>query len=192
MLSAMTIALVTALLPNVAADEGINWHSDYQKARGACMTAKKPMAVVVGAGLGGWHKLAKEGKMGEETMKLLREHYVCLFIDSETPEGKKLAADFALSSGGIVLSDKTCDIQAFYHNGTLAEIDLVACLKKCADPNRTVRTTETLSTPRYSMYPGSNGSSPTSYYGAQNGYNAPQFSNYGYAPSYSSCPNCRR
>jgi hypothetical protein len=193
--SIVVVALVSNLLPGVVADEEIHWHTNYQQARAACVSGKKPMAVVAGMGLGGYKKLVREGKLGEESTKQLRDNYICCYIDIETPEGKSLAAEFHLNNGGIVLSDKTGDLQAFYHQGTMADGDLVACLRKCADPNRTVQMTETLGSPRTSMYPPMDGSSPTGYYGTQPGRYAPQFSPYGYAPSYGSggsCPNCRR
>jgi hypothetical protein len=189
------IALATSLLASTP--DGLTWHTDYGKALSACQAAKKPMAVVVGMGIGGFNKLVKEGKLSEEAMKLLEQDYICCYIDASTPEGEKLASDLALSqSVGVVLSDRTGSLQAFYHKGDLASNDLVRFLKRCAEPNRNVNTTETLKSQQTSMYfdpatGAARGYYPTAY-GSGGFTNAP----YGYygAPMFSggSCPTCRR
>ena len=57
------IALATGLLvPSLPTSDGLNWHTNYAQALKACQTEKKPMAVVVGTGIGGYNKLVKEGK----------------------------------------------------------------------------------------------------------------------------------
>jgi hypothetical protein len=103
---------------------------------------------------------------------------------------------------GVVLSDRTGSLQAFYHKGDMASADLIRFLKRCAEPNRNVRTTETInSSMQTSMYldpaQGGNPSSVGYYapaYGSMGFTNSP-YGYYGGAPMFTgggSCPTCRR
>jgi hypothetical protein len=195
------IALAATSL--LAPTPDLTWHTSYAHAVKECQATKKPMAVVVGTGIGGYNKVVKEGKLSDEAMNLLQDNYICCYIDASTPEGQKLANDLALTNTvGVVLSDRTGSLQAFYHKGDLATNDLVRFLKRCADPNRSVTTTETLTSQRTSMYVDP-ATSPTGYntpmgynapmYGSSFGYTSAPYGHYG-APMFTggSCPNCRR
>ena len=152
-----TSMLLLALVgfPKVADGlEASVWHTDYYQARNLAKTEGKPLAVFVAPGKDAWSKLARTGKLGKESERTLTENYVRVFIDSKTVQGKKLAADLGLETGlGIVISDRTGDLMAFYHEGNLANAALGSYLHRFADPNRVVSTTETNPTQRTSYYP---------------------------------------
>jgi hypothetical protein len=74
----------------------------------------------------------------------LREKYVCVFVDSDTAAGKKLAADFAVNGKGLIISDRSGNSQQFHHSGDLSRDNLVKALERYADPNRSFRATESL------------------------------------------------
>jgi len=120
------------------------WLEDYTAASRQGAAEQKPLAVFVGSGEAGWERLSRDGKLGKEAKSLLSERYVCLYIDTGTLEGKKLARAFAISQGvGLVISDRTGETQAFHHEGDLKADDLDYYLKRYADPSFVVRTTET-------------------------------------------------
>jgi hypothetical protein len=74
-----------------------------------------------------------------------------------------MARAFEIQGSGLVISDRTGEKQAFRHEGSLAGEDLTRALKKYADPNVVVYTTQT------------NASERRSYYGPTNGGSSPQF-----------------
>jgi hypothetical protein len=176
-----SFALV-ALAVSVAASspqEGLAWQKDYTHAMHACKTEKKPMAVFFGSGKAGYGKVCKDGQLSTALQKLLADNYVCMYVDVSTPAGEKLAADFAITQGqGLVLSSRTGDVQAFYHDGDLNDGDLTRWVNRFADPNVIVRTTMTNSSTRVSLYPPDAG-------GASGyGYGAYTQGGYGYAPQH--------
>ena len=110
---------------------------------------KKPMLIVFGNGTNALNKNATP-----EVAKLLAEHYVCVFIDTAQPAGRNLAQSCDIASGiGFVISDRKCESQAYWHQGDMANENIVHHLKKYADPSVVVGTTETTATPRFSYYP---------------------------------------
>src|SRR5205807_1237987 len=105
-------------------------------------TDSKPLAVLVAAGQNGFEKVSQEGKLSKEVKELLARQYVCVFVDAGSKAGQRLAADFALSKGlGIVLSDRSGELQAFYHEGKLTNQKLAHYLRRFSAPDLTVRTT---------------------------------------------------
>jgi hypothetical protein len=142
--SMLLLALAGTATPSEVAKEGPTWHRDYAKARQVGARAEKPLAVVLGTGESGWKDLGRDGGLGEKARQLLADKYVCVYIDTSTKAGERLARDFEIPGGkGLVLSDRTGELQAFAHEGDLANADLVRHLQKYADPNHVVRTTET-------------------------------------------------
>src|SRR5262249_11839992 len=82
--------------------------------------------------------------------------YIPVFVNTDTDAGKRLARAFEMSSGkGIVISDRTGALQAFWHEGDLSNQNLARYLQRYSDPNLAVRTTEM------------NPSQPVSYYGPE-------------------------
>jgi hypothetical protein len=177
-----TSILLVALSIAPAADTMVpSWSTDYGMASKQSATALKPLAVVLGTGEAGYDKLDREGKLTTEANGLLASKYVCVYVNTDTPEGKSLAKAFEMPNGrGIVISDRTGDVQAFRHEGDLKSSDLVRYLERYADPERAVRTTEGTVSQRISSY---EPSAPAGY--APTGY-APSHFN----PSY--CPSCSR
>lgn len=165
-----------------AAEIGEPTWKEYVAARKLGQTEKKPLAVFVGSGKAGWNKLSQDGKLGKETKRLLANHYICAYVNTDEETGKRLAADLEFKdSPGIVISDHEAKVQAFRHDGELADDDLNRFLRRYADPERAVRTTETKGSERVSYYPADNGApaaQPGSYpyYG---GYYAPSYGGFG-------------
>jgi len=147
-----TLTLLFTFL-NPATPGSPHWRTDYYTALNQVTEQGKPLAVFVGRGKEGWNQICSDGDLGKEAKHLLAENYVCVYVDSKRPDGKRLAEDFDISDGlGLVISDHTGRLQAFRHAGELAERDLLRHLKRYADPERVVRTTETASVERSSNY----------------------------------------
>jgi hypothetical protein len=99
---------------------------------------------------------------------------------------------------GIVLSDRTGNLQAFYHDGDISKADLDKWVTRFADPSVGVRSTMTNDSLQVSMYPPSDSSSTSNTLGgyAPTGYGYPGYQGSfggGYAPSFGGgCPggNC--
>jgi len=128
-----------ALIP-----EQPKWQTDYTLAWKQGQKESKPLAVFIGSGPGGWQLLAKERKIAKEVQDILKANYVCLYVDTSDADGKRLATAFKVSDGpGLVISDRTGELQAFRHAGELSGAELQRYLSRYADPNRVARTTET-------------------------------------------------
>jgi hypothetical protein len=164
---------------SAAVPESLDFKSDYVSARKMGRSDRKPLAVFIGNGSKGWEQRTKEGQLSPETQKLLQAHYVCVYVDTATDEGKRLASDFEMKEG-LVLSDARGDNQAFRHEGKLSSGDLERQLKKFSDPERVAMRTETLSREDVRYYP------PETSGGTSSGYYAPP----SYSPIGGSCPSC--
>ncbi len=172
MYTSMLVLALSGFAPAADASAGVTWHSDYGAAKKQAASANKPLAVFLGAGADGWRKMSREGALPEEARQLLASQYVCVHIDTATEKGKRLAAEFEMPEGlGIVISDRTGELQAFYHEGDFANADLVRYLKRYGDPTYVVRATES--------NPGKHG---------RGGHHAAPVYSHSYAPSY--CPSC--
>jgi hypothetical protein len=149
-----TSILMLALSVTPSADlTSLSWSTDYGTASRQSVAAKKPLAVVLGTGEAGWEKLDREGRLTTEAKGLLADKYVCVYVNTETPSGQRLAKAFEMPNGrGIVISDRTGDVQAFRHEGDLTNRDLVRYLERYADQDREVRITEGTSVQRSSFY----------------------------------------
>jgi hypothetical protein len=148
--SIMLVALA-GYLPTATVGERPTWLSDYGVARKLGATEKRPVAVVVGSGALGWQKLANDGAIGDEARKALAG-YVCLYVDTAREEGQRMAKAFEMTGPGLIISDRSGELQAFRHEGALTNRDLVKCLAKYVDPDRVVRATETDINQRTSYY----------------------------------------
>jgi hypothetical protein len=144
MYTSMVLFALSGLVTSVEAARVPAWDTDYAAACRQVARVKKPLVVVLGAGEDGWKKLGKEGELPSEAHRILASDYVCVHIDTATENGKRLANRFGMTSGlGIIISDRTGDLQAFRHEGDLADDALVSYLKRFSDPNLVVRTTVT-------------------------------------------------
>ena len=141
-----TSALVITLAGYLAAAtlESPAWHADYGSAQKLGKEGYKPLAVFIGSGKAGWNQLSREGQLTKDVNRLLARNYVCVYVDADQDAGKQLALEFRVPNGpGLILSDHSCNHQAFFHRGDLTNEQLSRHLSRFADPNRVVRATET-------------------------------------------------
>ena len=143
-----TSVLLVALSSGFACGELIPsrslWLNDYSLALERGLAQARPLAVFFGTGDTGWGKINKEGSLSKEGELLLQSHYVCLYVDMSKKPGQELAQAFAISHAvGLVISDQSGKLQAFCHSGDLKSADLDRYLRRYADANRLVATTET-------------------------------------------------
>jgi hypothetical protein len=159
MYTSVGLLALAATFSQSALPTGNLWQRDYIKAQQMAASANKPLVVVVGAGSEGFEKLAQDGKLGDEALRLLSDHYVCCYLDVDQASQTKLIGDLAVKSGkGIVISDRKGTVMAFHHDGTLPQKDLQTHLRRFADPSLEVRTTVTHNSARVSYYPSGVGS----------------------------------
>jgi hypothetical protein len=149
----LLIALAGFSVPT-AVVETPSWLTDYSMARQRGKEERKPLAIFIGSGRSGWEQVSRAGKLSHEAQRILASHYVCVYVDITQQTGTRLATAFEIPDGlGIVLSDFTGEVQAFRHEGNLAEQDLSRSLRRYTDPERSVRTTESGSVRQVSYYP---------------------------------------
>jgi hypothetical protein len=155
----VSIVLASALLAGQTAAVP-TFQTSYAQAQQQSAAQKKPLAVIFGSGSNGWAKVVRDAAPSEEVNKVLAERYICVYVDTKSAAGKKLAQDFAIQNGlGIVLGDRTGAMQAFWHQGDLTNNSLQSYLQKYSNPQVAVLTTETVSTTRTSFYPPTEASS---------------------------------
>jgi hypothetical protein len=144
--SILCFALSAGLAPNgEAIPVNPSWRNDYPLALKEGRRARRPLAIFVGSGPDGWDSLSKDGSLDKEARQLLEHNYVCVYLDSDTVEGRRLADQLELTRGrGVILSDVTGEKQAFWHAGPLSNENLNHYLRKYSDPERLVQSTETV------------------------------------------------
>jgi hypothetical protein len=119
------------------------WHTDYALARKEATRLEKPLAVIVAAGEKGWEQLTSDGRLTGAALVALRSQYVCVYVNTATKAGRKLADDFAFADGpALVLSDRGGDNQAYRRYGALADGELRRVLAKYAESERVAQATE--------------------------------------------------
>ncbi|GIW79832.1 MAG: hypothetical protein KatS3mg105_1639 [Gemmatales bacterium] len=138
------------------------WFHDYTLAQSKGWSSDKPLAVFIGAGKDGWHKLSREGAFDARINKLLRDHYICVYLDRNNG-----AADYAKAFGmqaGLVLSNRGGRYMAYRHAGTLSNAELAEQLSRYADGDkilysngvtRSAREERVSYQPRYQYHSGS-------------------------------------
>jgi hypothetical protein len=120
------------------------WLNDYHAGVRQAAAQKKPLAVFLAAGVNGWRKVGQDNRLSHETQRILASQYVCVHVDTATPEGERFARVFEIPSGlGIVISDRTAQVQAFSHEGDLTDAKMVRYLTRYGASNYVVFTTET-------------------------------------------------
>src|SRR5215469_9255547 len=136
----MHTSIVWAALMGLAAPadgKSPTWLNDYSQARRLGAAQNRPLAVFLSPGKEGWGKRATEGDGGKEVRRLLADRYVCVAIDTSTEAGRQLASAFEMPEGkGIVLSDRSGDLQAFRHEGELRNGDLSQYLERHVTTDR--------------------------------------------------------
>jgi hypothetical protein len=148
----MNTAFVLAAMSSFvlgAAPTTPNWNGSYAQAQEEA-AGKKPLAVVFGSGQDGWTKIIRS----DESKKVLTEQFVCVYVDTSSEAGKKLAGSFAVKNAtGLVLSDRSGAVQAYWHDGDLPDASVLRSLRKYGDPQVVVTTTERATVTRVSNYP---------------------------------------
>lgn len=117
------IALAGSTIGNIPAQP--EWKNDYREARQLALEGKKPLAVFIGSGaLGGFDP---------KVAQLLKDKYVCVYVNTDTAAGKNLAKQFEVDDKGLVISDKTGSVEAFHHSGDLSKDLIEKALVRYAD-----------------------------------------------------------
>lgn len=130
--SILTVVLAGSLL---AGQNGSpTWQNSYSHGLKLGAEQKKPLVVVIGSGANGWTKVIRDGAPSPEVTQLLSQQYVCVYVDSASPQGKTLAQSFEISGTGLVISDMAGQYQAFWHRGDLSDQALAHQLVKHGDP----------------------------------------------------------
>ena len=94
-----------------------NWQKDYAQALAVASSEGKPVAVFISQGNTTPGKLVTEGPIPSDAAKLLRDKYVCVYLDTATASGKAMADQFSLSEG-LVISHRNVFVS---HRLTLPE-----------------------------------------------------------------------
>jgi hypothetical protein len=149
--SLVLVALAGSTIP-AAVPESLEFKSDYVSARKLGSRERKPLAVFIGSGPKGWEHRTTEGQLSRDVQDLLQSHYVCVYVDTGSEDGRRLSRDFHMEAG-LVLSDAQGENQAFRHEGRLSNGDLERQLKKYSDPDRVAVRTEKLGDERRANYP---------------------------------------
>ena len=168
--AAMILAGTLAAAPEASA----TWTTDYIAAAEQAAKLQKPMAVFIAHGKNGVDAVVAEGKLAADATKALANGYVCVYVDTDTANGKTLAASFEMTEG-VVLSGKGGVKQALRHEGTVPGTALAGYLTTYANPAAPVATTEVhgaVAAPMMTYQP-----APAAIYGSMR--------------ARSSCPNCR-
>jgi hypothetical protein len=120
------------------------WLNDYAFASQRGIAQQKPLAVFIGTGEAGWKDVTRDGRLTEEVNHILTNDYVCVYVDTKKKEGRELAKAFDVAGRvGLVISDRSCKLQAFRHDGELKSDELRSYLRRYSDPNRVAVMTET-------------------------------------------------
>ena len=144
--SLIVLAVAGALSANVP--ESPQWQSEYRAARTRAMEQKKPLAVFIGAGQGGFSQVMSEGTLDGQINGMLAKGYICLYADVDTESGKALAGALEIGQkSGLVISDAAGRYQAFSHEGTMKPTELTQTLVKFAEADRPVVKTEVINPP---------------------------------------------
>ena len=112
------------------------WQADYSAARSQAIAQKKPLAVVLGTGANGMDKVVVG--LDKETQKRLANDFVCVYVDTSSPNGKLLATAFEIVGGqGVVLSDRSAKSQAFWKQGTITGQEFAQQVQSVTTTSRT-------------------------------------------------------
>lgn len=155
------------------------WQRDYTQAQKKAAEMQKPLAVFLAPGQDGMEKLIPGG-LSNQAREMMANKFICVRIDTSTPEGKRWAQAFEIGDMGIVISDRGGNYQAFWHQGALTIPSLVRQLQRNADQT-SVRITEISGRP--SFYPPISG---------QSGYYLQSDGSYYWNPNYNDGRSGRR
>jgi hypothetical protein len=162
--SIIGVALVAALFPAHHATLAPAWLHDYREARELVSREHKPLVVIIGSGKTDWANLAKPAEQDESINPTLRSKYVCLFVDTDTTDGQRLAKSFEMTGPGMVISTRTGEVEAYRKAGEVPAGELAKELVNNADDAYVAKKLAPPPAPVQPTY---------------------------YQPAFGSCPNCR-
>ena len=114
-----------------------NWETSYGSALLRAAQNKKPVAVFITNG--GLSHLTRGEILGADVSKTLSNHYNAVQIDATTEAGKKMADAFGIQEG-VVISDRTGEVMALRHEGTVAQTELAGYLSRYTEQAVVVNT----------------------------------------------------
>src|SRR5262249_8144700 len=145
MYSSLTIIALGTWLTLASESIEPKWMSSYTEALQEAKDLERPLVVVIGAGSQGGRHVSADAELDSVIQLLPRRHYVWLYLDTEKKIDRRLAAAFEIPKGpGIVISAPSGNIQAFRHHGEIDNNELADYLRRYADPDISVETTETI------------------------------------------------
>src|SRR5262245_58093332 len=153
-----SVALFALAFAGEAPTAAPQWHTDYALARQRGQKEGKPLAVFVSSGQNGYGSVSREGKLSADVLSNLGS-YVCVYVDTSKPAGRKLADALEITGRGLVISDRTGNSQALNHNGDLTNADLTRSLERFANGGYSGYT-QTNVTTRVSYYPSNGTAAP--------------------------------
>src|SRR5262249_34213386 len=104
--SVVYFALAGIAVGDIAAPATPAWLTDYRQACERAKKERRPLAVFVGTGKDGYHKVSREGVLGADVQKALAQSYVCVYLDVAKADAKQLAGAFEIRKGrGLVISN---------------------------------------------------------------------------------------
>ena len=120
-----------------------HFETEYREAKALAAREQKPLIIVLGAGETAWSGIVTDGGPDVEALKSMHDSYVCIYVDTETDKGHRLAADFEFhNTPACIISDKTGELQAYRHEGPVTAATFSAVLRQYADPNRVIARTD--------------------------------------------------
>jgi hypothetical protein len=132
--------MITTTLAVIALASGLDlsvspstpsWQKDYAQAMSRASAERKPIAVFIGHGNDKIKQMLADGAIPADAAKLLSNSYVCLYLNTDTAEGKALAGQFEITEG-LVISGPGGSTQAYRHAGSVAGADLTKQLTQYA------------------------------------------------------------
>lgn len=125
------------------------WLLDYAQGLNQVVVQNKPLAVVFGTGANSGAKALQTAVARHAVSQILANHYICVYVDTASATGKELSKRFGITKAtGLVLSDRSGEKQAFWHEGSLSNSRIASYLRKYADPLTLVESTEKRGSPR--------------------------------------------
>ncbi len=183
MYTSIVLVALVGFVPQQAETEAPTWLQNYGQARKQGQNEGKKLAIFIGSGEQGYAKVCRDGKLSAEARKLLAANYLCVYLDTDTKEGQRVASLFQVSDGtGLVIGDRSGEYQLCRFKGTLTDAELTRSLKRFADPDLVVYSTVTNPNETVSYYPPqqTNGTTypATPYYGGPT-YAPPSYGTFG-------------
>ena len=137
--TSLATAAVAGLLASGSLAKEPAWQTDYRQALAQATQQQKPVAVFIARGGAGYARLVSEGGLGSDATRVLRNNYVCLYVDTATARGQALSGAFQIAEG-LVISDKTGGVQALRHEGTVSRTDLTNYLTRYVNAGQVSQT----------------------------------------------------